>query len=149
MDTPIWQLDWSDDLSVGIPAIDAEHRHSILLINQLNEAIISRMDIEVIKKRMQAVMDDAASHFSHEEEMFRRWGYPQAEEHAQKHVQAIQFFQKIMSGFNRDTTEYEWIEAGLKVKQALTGHMLAEDMKYREYYLKKMSQAVIENDTRN
>ncbi len=128
-----WHLDWSDGLSVCIPEIDAEHRHFIQLINELNEAIIARMDMEEIKRRMQAILDDAVAHFAHEEALFKEWGYPQAEQHALKHAQAIQFFRKIMEGFEHDGTEYEWIEAGLKIKQVLVEHLLAEDMKYRDY----------------
>ncbi|MDO9010420.1 MAG: hemerythrin family protein [Gallionella sp.] len=132
MTTP-WQLDWNESLSMFIPEIDAQHQNFIRLINELNEAIIGRMDIEEIKRRMQSILDDAAMHFAHEEVLFKEWGYPGAEEHAQRHVQAMQFFRKIMEEFGRDRTEYEWIEAGLKVKQALIGHLLAEDIKYRDY----------------
>jgi len=135
-EVPVWRLDWADELSVGIPEIDDEHRHFIMLINELNNAIISRQDVEEIKKRMQAIMDDAVAHFAHEERLFKQWHYPLAEEHAQRHVQAVQYFKEIMLGFQRrGGTEYEWIDAGLKVKQALIGHLLAEDMKYRDFYL--------------
>jgi hypothetical protein len=40
---------------------------------------------------------------------------------------------EIMGHFDRGGLDYEWIEAGLKVKEALIGHMLNEDMKYRDY----------------
>ncbi|MDO8311170.1 MAG: bacteriohemerythrin [Sideroxyarcus sp.] len=128
-----WHLDWTDELSVCIPEIDAEHQHFIQLINELNEAIIARMDTEEVKRRMQSILDDAAAHFAHEEALFREWGYPQAEQHAQKHAQITQALHEIMEGFEHDGTEYEWIEAGLKVKEALIQHLLAEDMKYRDY----------------
>lgn len=130
---PIWELDWNESLSVGIPEIDAEHQHFIRLINELNEAIIEHMDLEEIKSRMQSVLDDAAAHFAHEEALFKEWGYPEARAHAQKHAQIMQALHKIMGGFERVMVEYDWIEAGLKVKQALIEHLLAEDMKYRDY----------------
>jgi hemerythrin-like metal-binding protein len=131
-----WRLVWSDELSVCIPEIDAEHKHFIMLINELNGAIISRMGIEEIKRCMRAIVDDAVVHFSHEERLFKEWGYPDAAEHAQRHAEAIQYFHKITESFERDGMDYEWIDAGLKVKQALIGHLLAEDMKYRNYCCK-------------
>ena len=130
---PTWRLVWSDELSVCIPEIDAEHRRFIQLINALNEAIIERMSLAEIKKRMQDIMDDAVVHFAHEEALFKDWGYPEADEHAGKHKQAIQALNDIMGHFKRGGTEYDWIDAGLKVKQVLIEHLLTEDMKYRDF----------------
>lgn len=132
-DSSLWRLDWTDELSVCIPEIDAEHQHFIGLVNELNEAIASRMDLAEIKERMQAILDDAVLHFAHEEKLFKEWGYPEAEDHAKKHAQAVLALGEIMGGFRRGGVEYEWIEAGLKVKKTLIDHLLTEDMKYRDY----------------
>jgi hemerythrin len=134
-DTSPWRLEWNEGLSVHIPEIDAEHRQFIYLVNELNEAIGSRMDVGEIKKRMRAILDDAVQHFAHEEELFREWGYPDADEHMIKHEQVLKSLSQIMGNFERGGMEYEWIEAGLKVKEALIGHLLDEDMKYRDYCL--------------
>lgn len=128
-----WRLEWNDALSVCIPEIDAEHQQFIRLVNELNGAIIGRMDLEEIKKRMQAILDDAVAHFAHEEALFKEWRYPEAEEHAKKHAQIVLAMNRIMAGFVRGGVEYEWIEAGLKVKETLIEHLLSEDMKYRDY----------------
>ena len=128
-----WRLEWNDALSMGIPEIDVEHRHFIKLVNELNEAIIARMDLAEIKRRMQAILDDAAAHFAHEEALFGEWGYPAAGEHAKKHALITQALRKIMGKFERDDIEYEWIEAGLAIKKVLIEHLLTEDMKYRDF----------------
>jgi hemerythrin-like metal-binding protein len=135
IDSSTWRLEWYGELSVCIPEIDAEHKRFIDLINDLNEAIVARMDVEVIKRCMQALMDDAAAHFAHEQRLFAEWGYPAAAEHAEKHAQMTQALHEIMERFKRGGTEFEWIEAGLEVKQALISHLVNEDMKYRDYYL--------------
>jgi hemerythrin-like metal-binding protein len=132
-DSSPWRLEWSEELSVRIPEIDTEHQEFIRLVNELNEAIIERLDVEEVKKRMQSILDDAVKHFAHEEILFREWGYPEADEHAIKHAQAVQALSEIMGHFERGGVDYEWIEAGLKVKEALIRHMLNEDMKYRDY----------------
>jgi hemerythrin-like metal-binding protein len=119
-----------------IPEIDAEHQHFIILVNVLNRAIVGRMGVVEIRKRMQAIVDDAVAHFAHEEALFKEWGYPAAEEHAQKHAQILHAMREIMGRFERDGVEYEWVDAGLQVKDTLIEHLLAEDMKYRDYHLK-------------
>jgi len=132
-DSSPWRLQWNDGLSVRIPEIDAEHQNFILLVNKLNEAIVGRMDVEDIKYRMQSILIDAAKHFAHEEELFKQWGYPDAEEHAKKHAEVTLALGEIMGHFEHGGLDYEWIDAGLKVKEALIGHMLDEDMKYRDF----------------
>lgn len=131
--TPVWRLDWNENLSVCIPEIDAEHRHFMQLINELNEAIVGRMGVAQIKNCMHAIIIDAKAHFAHEEALFREWSYPDAEEHAHRHAEIMQALHEIMGYFQHDGLEYELIEAGLKVKAALIEHLLSEDMKYRDY----------------
>lgn len=130
-----WKLEWTEAISVCIPEIDAEHQHFIQLVNDLNEAIIARMDIAEIKQRMRLLQEDAVLHFAHEEALFRQWHYSDAEVHAQKHAQAVQFLDGVMAGFSQTKTEYEWIETALKVKQVLCEHILKEDLKYRDFCL--------------
>jgi len=134
MQGQIWQLKWRDKLSVGIDEIDAEHRHFIELINDLNRAILDRMDLTEIRHRMQLILDDAAQHFAHEETLFAAWHYPDADEHAKYHRQATAAFQKVMASLSYQHNQAEWIEAGLKVKQLLVEHLIKEDMKYRDFF---------------
>ena len=42
-----WVLKWSDQLSVNIPEIDAEHQHFIQLCDEFNEAITREFKFEV------------------------------------------------------------------------------------------------------
>ena len=134
---PIWWLDWDESLSVHIPEIDAEHQHFIKLVNELNEAIIARMNKKKIKSLMRAILDDAALHFAHEEAAFREWDYPGAEAHAKKHSQIIAFLNEIMSGIDHGKMAHGWLEAGLEMKQVLMQHIVIEDMKYRDYHAAK------------
>ena len=136
-ETSPWRLEWSDDLSVYIPELDAEHKHFIQLINEFNEAITQQMDIAEIEKRMQAILDDAGAHFYHEETLFRQWGYPDTEAHAQKHAKILIELSRIM-GETVSGVEYVCIEVGLKLKKILIGHLLSEDMKYRDYYQQRL-----------
>lgn len=128
---PVWQLDWNESLSMYITEIDAEHQHFIRLVNELNKAIIARMNKKNIKSRMRAILNDAAMHFAHEEAVFKEWGYPDAEQHAQ----IITFLNEIMESVDHGKMAHGWLEAGLEMKQALIRHISSEDMKYRDYHV--------------
>ena len=128
-----WALQWSDQLSVNIPEIDAEHQHFIQLCDEFNEAITLGKGLAEIQKCMQAILDDAGGHFYREENLLKKWGYPEAEEHAQKHARALIELSGIIGNIP-GRRESDWIETGLKVKRILMEHILNEDMKYRDYH---------------
>jgi hemerythrin len=132
-ETPPWRLEWTDELSVDIPEIDAEHQHFIQLVNEFNEAIVSRMDMTEVIKRTRAILEDAEKHFYHEEALFKKWNYPAAKEHEDNHAQIIIALHDIMKQLERGGTEYSWIQAGLSVKNSLVHHLLTEDLKYRDF----------------
>lgn len=134
MEPHTWKIEWDNSMSVGIPEIDEDHKRFVLLIGELNQAIAGRMDLGEIKKRLQLILDDARRHFEHEEQLLNEWKYPDAENHANKHAQAINALQAIMSKLISYDLKAEWIDAGLAVKDILINHLLTEDMKYAEYY---------------
>jgi hemerythrin-like metal-binding protein len=139
-DSSPWRLEWKDELSVGIPEIDVEHKNFIRLVSELNESISSRMDVAEITRRIQAILDDSIAHFEHEEALFKEWGYPDAAEHEKKHDQIILALRNITNRPSNGMTEYEWIDAGLRIKKTLIEHLLVEDMKYRDYCQNKQKQ---------
>ncbi len=130
----LWQIEWHDGMSVGIPEIDEDHQRFASLINDFNRLILDRKDLGEIRKSLQSVMDDAAQHFAHEEKLFDQWQYPDADDHANQHAQVLAAFQEIMKRFVTYGLESEWIEAGLEVKDLLISHLVNEDMKYAKFY---------------
>jgi hemerythrin-like metal-binding protein len=129
----VWTIRWADGLSVGIPAIDEDHKRFIALVNGFNESVANRMAVAEVKKRMQDLIDDAVEHFAHEERLFSEWRYPNADEHARIHAQLIKVLQHIKSTISYGH-DVEWIEAGMNIKEALINHIQTEDMKYAEFY---------------
>ena len=129
-----WKIEWNDGMSVGISEVDEDHKRFASLINDFNRSIVDRMDLGEIKNRLQLILDDAVQHFAHEERLLKQWKYPNAEEHANKHAQAISTLQAIQEKFITSGLESVWINAGLEVKDLLITHLLTEDMKYADYY---------------
>jgi hemerythrin len=134
MEQHIWKIEWNDDLSVGIPEIDADHKRFVSLVNGFNKSIVDRMELSEIEQRLQLILDDAVGHFAHEERLFEQWSYPDVEAHALRHAELIGTLQSIMSQVGSDTLMPQWIEVGLAIKDILITHILTEDMKYAEFY---------------
>ena len=133
METEVWALNWSDDLSVGIPEIDREHQQFVVLVNDLNRAIVDRMELSEVRKRLQSLLDNARTDASVEDQVLSQHDYPDATEHIQSHQVMDTHLQKIVGELGEDSTLYEWIEASLKVKKILIGHFLCDDMRMRDH----------------
>lgn len=134
IDTLPWRLEWDAHLSVGIPELDAEHQHFIQLVNQLNEAIISRKGLDEINTCMRAIVQDATNHFEHEEKLLKACDYPDLSAHARIHGDLLHTLHVITERLEGGCTEYQLIEEGLNIKAALIEHLLYEDSKYRDYF---------------
>jgi hemerythrin-like metal-binding protein len=134
MKRPTWQITWNDEMSVGIPEIDEDHKQFIISINEFNRSITDRKDPAEIKNRLQQIVDDAERHFIQEEKLFKEWQYPDTDGHASLHAQALNALKTIKEKFIPYGHDSGWINAGLRIKTVLIHHILTEDMKYAEFY---------------
>jgi hemerythrin len=138
METPvmkkgIWKIKWNDGMSVGIPEIDEDHMRFIALVDGFHESVADGMALAEVQKRVQDILDDAVEHFAREETLLNEWRYPDADNHARRHAQLVKVLQEIKSTISHGY-DAEWVEAGLKIKEALINHIKTEDMKYAEFY---------------
>lgn len=136
MRRPTWNAVWQDEMSVGIPEIDEDHKHFFRLINELNRSITARLDPVDIRDSLQIIVDDAERHFNLEEKLFLEWGYPDADGHAKIHSSILHALKDLMAKFVPYGFDSGWLDAGLKIRDILMGHIMTEDMKYAEYYKK-------------
>lgn len=77
-------LDIPTNLSVGIPAIDEEHRHILTMIHRLNAAGVDRGG-HVAEEVLRDLRDYTVKHFKHEETLLLSADYPGAEAHIEEH----------------------------------------------------------------
>ncbi|MEJ1464770.1 MAG: bacteriohemerythrin [Candidatus Sedimenticola sp. (ex Thyasira tokunagai)] len=133
MEKTHWKIEWSDALSMSNPEIDAEHRHFIELVNELNGAIRDRRDKSDIERIMKLILEDSIAHFSHEERLFVEKGFPSAQRHAQIHSELIRKFKQVLKEIHTTEFSREWIETGLTIRDLLVDHVLNEDTQYIEY----------------
>lgn len=91
---------WSDDLSVGVEAVDAEHRELIEHLEGLRRAhaagqggLVSALD---------ALIDATHRHFENEEAAMARSSYPQLADHVRSHIElssrVLQIRQRLAAG---------------------------------------------------
>jgi len=128
-----WEIAWSNFLSVGVAEMDDEHRQFIARVNDLNKAIVEIEDKATVARAMDLMLIEAAHHFKHEEQLLAQWNYPQTAAHAAKHAELTAQFDRAVKEFAETDISFVWALKGLHIKQLLVGHLLNEDMKYRDF----------------
>lgn len=89
-------LEWKESYSVGVAAVDHEHRELIDLVNRLYEALISRREPEDVPAAFGDLFRAISSHFALEERFMREHGYDQTTEHKDDHERLLDELRDIM-----------------------------------------------------
>ncbi len=80
------KLTWSPAYSLGIAAIDRQHEKMFVLIDSLEAGEIGNVRSEEFANVLNGMIEYAHEHFQTEEDLLRKYGYPEFEEHASQHL---------------------------------------------------------------
>jgi hemerythrin len=85
---------WSDDYSVGDGTIDNDHRGLFAAVNELEQAVTTKANNTEIERIVVYLVRYVNEHFQREERLMRDCGYPDFDEHQDRHKR---FSQKIFA----------------------------------------------------
>ena len=116
---------WNERFSVGVPAMDDQHKRLIGLLNSLRTS----EDVGIAFDTIMGMFDYASSHFRAEEELLRQAGYSELPTQQREHKgfldKAVEFSKQDLA----DPTICSQITSFLRAW--LVHHILEEDMKYK------------------
>ncbi|MFA7431743.1 MAG: bacteriohemerythrin [Rhodospirillaceae bacterium] len=126
-------ITWQDSYSVGVELIDNDHKLLVSLINQLNDAAEGGQGRDVVGSVLNVLIEYTEGHFSREELLMEKGGYPDLDAHRKHHRKLTtkvremiaQYHDGRLSTLDRDILDF--------LKGWLTGHILGVDMEYRPY----------------
>jgi len=129
-------VEWSNELSVGIEEIDAQHKVLVDLLNQIHEAIQQRHGAEITGEIIERLSEYTRIHFAVEESLMRILHYPEYERHKEEHDRLIEqlngFRNKLESG--KSSISFELAHF---LKVWLTKHIMEADKRYTPYFLEQ------------
>ena len=130
-------LVWNDILSIGVDEIDDDHRKLVNLFNMLNRAVTEGGARDYRGAVLQELINCTLWHFSHEERLMLKHGYPDIDSHKAVHRELIKsarkLEQKILSEGAQVSAEHiEFLE------HWLTEHILTADRKLGTFLAKEM-----------
>lgn len=104
---------WSEELSVGVDTIDAQHKELFDVSNALLEEVAKGHGLGEVTKMIAFLEGYVESHFSMEETYMKRYSYPEYPQHKIEHTSFIGDFYDL-----RQELDNEGVTAELTVKLA-------------------------------
>ena len=122
-------IQWSESMSIGIEAIDNDHKKLLSLINQLQTAIQHSIDDDLIHKILDELISYTNYHFEREELLMRLNHYPDYENHKKQHEKMIKKISECVEKYQSDPSNT--IEDTLSfLKNWLIQHIMGSDREY-------------------
>jgi hemerythrin-like metal-binding protein len=127
-------IEWNENLSVGVVAVDLQHQKIFELINQNHSAMIEGRFDEQVGYTLNSLIDYTKNHLAWEEEIFDRFGYPEVEAHKVAHKALTD---KVMSYKERydNGEKILGVEMLGFLKDWLVGHIISVDRRYTPFFL--------------
>jgi hemerythrin len=121
-------LQWDEKFSVGIPELDREHQQLVAMINKLHDAMKSGQGKGTLPQVINDLADYALKHFSHEEQLMEKCGYPDLARHKTAHAEFALQVTGYIDQVNNGTLQ---AMALMKVLQEwLVSHIMQVDKNY-------------------
>lgn len=125
-------VEWHDSYSVGIEAIDNDHKKLLNLINQLQTAAHYQTDPKYEREAFDALVDYTKTHFKREEELMETHGYPTYAAHKGEHEAMIAQVNEMLQRYQ--AKPHETIEEAVQfLKKWLVGHINGTDRGYSQF----------------
>ena len=124
------QIAWDEKMSVGVQALDEDHRQLVRMVNELYESILAEDAGGVLQSVLDRLTLYTVEHFRREEELFLRYGYPEAEAHANEHARLIAQVEKARKNFGSGGNAVLSLELINFLRQWLLSHIQGVDKKY-------------------
>ena len=118
-------ISWREGFKVNIPHIDDEHQHLFKLIAALNLASVDQT--------MEELLNYVVTHFSNEQELMERSGYPAYDEHLKLHEEfGAQVAEFLANGEPWSQERIQELRRFLN--KWLIGHIMTHDMRFGKWH---------------
>jgi len=119
-------LQWKDQYSVGVDAVDHEHKELIDLINRLHEEASKEGGKLSTSAFFGDLLVGISAHFALEERFMRERNYDQLKSHKEDHERLLDDIREIMDDFDeRDTISST--ELGARLETWFSRHFETHD----------------------
>jgi len=123
-------LEWNENLSVGVPSVDKQHKALLGLLNELFDATQAGRGQVVLGKVLKELADYTVYHFQYEESLFAQTGYSAAPYHVKEHDELIRLVQVLRQKHEDGVSEILSEELLKFLRSWLYTHIMGSDKKF-------------------
>ena len=124
-------IEWRDGFKIGVAQVDQEHRHLFTLVRALN--------LNSVDQTVEELLDYVVTHFSNEQELMEKSGYPAFEQHLRLHEEfAAQVADFLGNG--EAWTEDRIQELRRFLNKWLIGHIMTHDLRFGKWHASNSAQ---------
>lgn len=126
-------MEWNDKLSVGVDAIDSDHKHLVGLVNELHDAVKAAKGKEVLGKVLDGLIAYTKSHFGREEVEMGKTHYPKANDHIKEHANLTKQVLDVQAKYKAGNNAVLSMEVMAFLRDWLIKHIQASDKALGEH----------------
>ena len=131
-------MPWTSKLETTISIVDTQHKELVKMINQLHKAMKMQKGSSALEDILKRLVEYTEMHFATEEKMFKKYGYPEYEQHKKIHKElvatVVSFHNDFVSG--KATVTMDLMDF---LTDWLKNHILKTDMEYVPFLKDKIS----------
>ena len=95
-------LQWKPSFSLGIPAVDLEHRKMIKMINDVYASVDDKHDVEAVEAALGDIHAGISAHFALEERVMQEAAYSEYAAHKDNHEKLLDEIRDMMDSYADD-----------------------------------------------
>ncbi len=123
-------LEWNENLSVGVPSVDEQHKTLLGMLNELYDAMQAERGQAVLGKVLNELAGYTVYHFQYEESLFAQTSYAGAPEHKKEHDDLTKLVQEVRRKYEAGATPALSTEVLNFLRQWLFVHITSSDRKF-------------------
>ncbi|MGE5648652.1 bacteriohemerythrin [Noviherbaspirillum sp. UKPF54] len=118
-------IEWRKGFQVNIEQVDTEHQHLFALVKALN--------LDSVEKTVEELLDYVVVHFSNEQDLMEKSGYPGFEQHLKLHEDFATHVADFL-GNGEAWSEERVQELRRFLNKWLVGHIMTHDLRFGRWY---------------
>lgn len=125
-------IQWNSTLSVNITQIDNQHMKLVELVNTLHDRMKEGKGKAALSGILNELTNYTVYHFKTEEDLFRKYNYPQTDAHLKEHDALVQQVVKLKADFDNGKSVLT-LDVMNFLKDWLTLHIMGDDKAYTPF----------------
>lgn len=124
-------MEWTEKLSVGVAALDEDHKKLVSMVNELYDAMLAGHGKEKLGPILDGLVKYTRFHFAREEKYFAQTGYPGSAAHKEQHDALTRQVLDVQQKYAAGATATLSVDVMHFLKKWLVTHIQGSDQSYR------------------